>query len=58
VHEVGTSEGIWRYLKQVELRNVCCPTLWDLDQEVRLAARRLRRKSHVIRACFAQAGCV
>ena len=56
--ELNPDEGIWRYLKYVELRNLCCPTLWDLDHEVRLAARRLRRKPHVIRACFAQAGCL
>ena len=56
--ELNPDEGIWRSLKYVELRNLCCPTLWDLDQEIRLAARRLRRKPHVIRACFAEAGCV
>lgn len=56
--ELNPDEGIWRYLKYVELRNLCCPTLWDLDQEVRLATRRLRRKPHLVRACFAQAGCV
>ncbi len=54
--ELNPDEGIWRYLQYVELRNLCCPTLWDLDHEVRLAARRLRRKPHLIRACFAQAG--
>jgi transposase len=56
--ELNPDEGIWRYLKYVELRNVCCATLWDLDHEVRLAARHLRRKPRVIRACFTQAGCV
>ncbi len=55
--ELNPDEGIWRYLKNVELRNLCCPTLWDLDQEVRLAARRLRRKPQVICACFVHAGC-
>ena len=56
--ELNPDEGIWRYLKYVELRNLCCPTLWDLDHEVRLAARRLRLKPHVIQACFTEAGCV
>lgn len=56
--ELNPEKGIWQYLKRVELRNLCCPTLWDLDQEVRLAARRLRRKPHVIRDCFAQASCL
>ena len=58
VPELNPDEGIWRYLKYVELRDRCCPTLWDLDREVRPAARRLRRKPHVIRACIAQAGCL
>jgi transposase len=44
------------HLKYVELRNLCCPTPWDLDHEVRLAARRLRRTPHVIQACFTAAG--
>jgi hypothetical protein len=55
---LNPDEGIWRYLKYVELRKLCCPTLWDLDHEVRLAARRLRLKPHVIQACFTEAGCV
>lgn len=56
--ELNPDEGIWRYLKHVELRNVRCPTLWDLRDELRLAVRRLRRKRHVIRACFAHAACL
>jgi transposase len=55
--ELNPDEGIWQYLKRVELRNLCCPTLWDLHQEVRLAARRLRRKRQVVQACVRQAGC-
>lgn len=27
--ELNPDEGIWQYLKHVELRNLCCPTLWD-----------------------------
>jgi transposase len=56
--EVNPDEGIWQYLKHVELRNVCCPTLHDVHEELRLAVRRLRRKRHAIQACFAQAGCL
>jgi transposase len=56
--EVNPDEGIWQYLKHVELRNMHCPTLQDVEAELRLAARRLRRKRHVIQACFAQAGCL
>jgi transposase len=55
--ELNPDEGIWQYLKHVELRNVCCPTLWDLRHELRLAVARLRHKRHVIRGCIAHAGC-
>lgn len=53
--ELNPDEGIWQYLKHVELRNLPSPTRWDLDHEVRLAARRLRRKRHVIQGCIRQA---
>jgi len=55
--ELNPDEGIWRYLKHVELRNRCCPTLWHLRAELRNAAVRLRRKRHVIQACIRHAGC-
>jgi transposase len=54
--ELNPDEGIWRYLKRVELRNVCCPTLWDLSHELRLAVARLRHKAAAIRGCIAHAG--
>ncbi len=56
--ELNPDEGVWQYLKHVELRNVRCPTVWDLYEELRLAVRRLRRKPHILRSCFAQAGCL
>jgi transposase len=49
-------EGIWRYLKRVELRNMCCPTLPELRYELRLAVARLRHKRHVLRGCIKHAG--
>lgn len=54
--ELNPDEGVWQHLKRVELRNRCCQDLEELRWEVRLAARRLRRKPHVIRACFRQCG--
>ena len=50
--------GIWRYLEYVKLRNVRCATRWDLQAELRLAVRRLRRKRQIVRACCAHAGCL
>lgn len=54
--DLNPDEGIWRYLKHVELRNRCCQDLDELRWEVRLAVRRLRRRHAIIRACFRQCG--
>lgn len=48
--ELNPAEGIWQYLKHVELRNLCCDDL----PELRLAAKRLRHKRHVLQGCIAQ----
>jgi transposase len=53
--DLNPDEGIWRYLKGVELRNVCCRDLHHLRHELRKAAARLRHKTHVIQACFSHA---
>jgi transposase len=52
--ELNPDEGIWNYLKRVELRNVCCHDLPELRLELRLAAKRLRHKRAVIQGCIAQ----
>jgi transposase len=54
--DLDPDEGIWSYLKGVELKNVCAPNLAVLEGQLRRAARRLRRKPAVIRACFQEAG--
>jgi transposase len=54
--ELNPDEGIWTYLKRVELRNVCCRDLMHLRQELRRATARLRHKRHIIRACAHQCG--
>lgn len=54
--DLNPDEGIWNYLKRVELRNVCSKDLPDLRQELRLATARLRHKHHIIQGCFRQAG--
>jgi transposase len=48
-------EGVWNQLKNVEMRNLCCLNLVHLRCELDLAIKRLRRKPHVITACFAEA---
>jgi transposase len=54
--ELNPDEGVWQHLKRVELRNRCCQDLAELRWELGLAVRRLRRKRHVLRGCFAQCG--
>ncbi len=54
--ELNPVEGIWRYLKRVELKNVCCPDLVQLRRELRLATARLRHKHTVILGCAKQCG--
>lgn len=54
--DLNPDEGIWNYLKRVELRNCCCVDLTELHQEVRRAKERLRHKRDIIRACSLQCG--
>ncbi len=56
--DLNPDEGIWRYLKYVELRNICCHDLTDLRVQLGKAVARLRHKTNVIRACFHHAGLV
>ena len=53
--DLNPDEGVWRYLKHVELKNVCCLNLDHLYTELRQAATRLRRKPNIIQACFRHA---
>lgn len=54
--ELNPDEGIWHYLKQVELKNVCCRDLADLQHELHTSAQSLVDKPDIIKACFQQAG--
>jgi transposase len=54
--DLNPDEGIWHQLKNVEMRNLCCRDLARLRSELDLAIRLLRRKPHVITACFTGAG--
>ncbi len=56
--ELDPQEGVWRQLKHIELRNVCCADLAETRRELRAACQRLRQKPHVIRGCVAHAGLV
>ena len=41
--DLNPDEGVWHYLKHVEMRNLCCLNLTHLRTELGLAIRRLRR---------------
>ena len=54
--ELDPDEGVWKDLKYVELKNVCCRNLSELKEELRKAKARLRHKKHVILGCIRQPG--
>lgn len=54
--ELNPDEGIWRYLKRVELKNVVCRDLTHLRSELRKATKRLRHKTAVVQGCIRQPG--
>lgn len=54
--DLNPDEGIWHYLKHVELRNLCCANLDELEVELDLAIKRLRRKAQVLRGCITECG--
>jgi transposase len=56
--ELDPQEGIWRHLKRVELRNLCCTDLRETRRELRLACQRLRQKRSVIRSCLHHSGLI
>ncbi|HVZ39244.1 MAG TPA: hypothetical protein VHI13_08215 [Candidatus Kapabacteria bacterium] len=53
--EVNPDEGVWRYLKHVELRNICSGRIAALRYELRCATKRHRKKPGVLFGCFRHA---
>ena len=54
--DLNPDEGIWKHLKYVELKNLCCQSLSELRVELRKAKERLRYKRDVILGCIRQPG--
>jgi hypothetical protein len=52
--DLNPDEGIWKHLKCVELKNLCCRSLSELRVELRKAKERLRHKRDVILGCIRQ----
>jgi hypothetical protein len=49
-------QGVWQQRKHVELATVCWTDLPHLRRELHSAAKRLRRRPHVIHGCIRHAG--
>lgn len=56
--ELNPDEGIWRYLKHVELKNLVCRDLSHLRDELRKVVKRVRDKPAIIKGCIRQPGYV
>jgi transposase len=54
--KLNPAEGIWNYLKRVELKNRCCQSISHLYYELGKAKERLRHKTNVISGCIKQPG--
>ena len=56
--ELNPDEGVWRYLKRVELKNLVCADLEQLGREFWAAAGRLLNKPEVLCSCIKEVGYV
>ena len=56
--ELNPDEGVWRYLKRVELRNLVCADLGELTRQFWNAAQRLLNQPEVLRSCIREVGYV
>jgi transposase len=54
--DLNPDEGIWNYLKRVELGNVCCTNLDHLSTALIRARERLRHKREIVQSCSWQCG--
>jgi transposase len=54
--DLNPDEGVWHYLKHVELRNVACHNLGELRCQLRSAILHLRAKPDIVRSFFRPCG--
>jgi len=55
---LNPDEGGWNWLKNVEMKNLCCRGLDHLKTELRRAKERLRHKTQIIKSFFREVGLV
>ena len=56
--ELNPDEGVWRYLKRVELKNLVCADLEQLGWEFWAAGGRLLSKPEALLSCIKEVGYV
>ena len=56
--DLNPDEGVWNYLKNVEMKNLCCRDLDHLKSELRKAKERLRHKVEILKSFFREVGLV
>jgi transposase len=54
--ELNPTEWVWSYLKIVDLANIACDTLSELDVLMQRSKKRLQRKPDMIQAFISHAG--
>jgi transposase len=54
--DLNPDEGIWQYLKHVELKNECFATLADLEVAAQAALQRMNKRPEIVQACYRQIG--
>lgn len=54
--ELNPAEGVWQYLKHVELRNCCYADMPALKRGITDAIHRMQKNPELVKACFRQVG--
>jgi len=54
--DLNPEEGVWNYLKRVELKNCCCTDVAELRLELRRAKERVHHKRHITRSFSTHCG--
>jgi transposase len=53
--ELNPVEYMWGHLKNHEIANLVASKAWELSLEATAALRRMRRRTTIVAACYAQA---
>ena len=56
--DLDADEGDWNWLKNVEMKNLCCQGLDHLKTKLRKAKEQLRHKTQIIKSFFREVGLI